>query len=70
MIYNDYELSFNRILNENKQKSIHRKIIESLAIKIYKFQTGLTPAIMSDLFVTRENNYNPKNFQALESSHK
>ena len=25
---------------------------------------------MSDLFLTRENNYNPKNFQALESSHK
>ena len=25
---------------------------------------------MSDLFVTRENKYNLRNFQALESSHK
>ena len=25
---------------------------------------------MSDLFVTRENNYNPRNFQELESSFK
>ena len=68
MIYNDYELPFDRILEDNKQKSIHQKNIESLAIEIYKFQAGLTPPIMSDLFVTRENNYNLRNFQELESS--
>ena len=68
LIYNDYELPFDRILENNKQKSIHQKNIESLAIEIYKFQPGLTTPIMSDLFVTRENNYNPINFQELESS--
>ena len=68
LIYNDYELPFDRILEDNKQKSIHQKNIESLAIEIYKFQAGLTPPIMSDLFVTRENNYNLRNFQELESS--
>ena len=41
-----------------------------LAIKIYEFQAGLTPPIMSDLFVTRENKCNLRNFQALESFHK
>ena len=66
LIYNDYELPFDRILEDNKQKSIHQKNIESLAIQIYKFQAGLTPLIMSDLVVTRKNNYN----QELESSHK
>ena len=50
------------------QKSIHQKDIESLAIEINKFQAGLTPPIMSDLFVTRENNDNLRNFQELESS--
>ena len=35
---------------------------------IYKFQGGLAPPIMSDLFITRENNYNLRNFQELESS--
>ena len=69
MIYNDYELPFNRILEDNEQKSIHQKNIESLVIEIYKLQAGLTPPIMSDLVVTRENNYNFRNFQALESSH-
>ena len=68
MIYNDYELPFDRVLEHNKQKSIHPEKIQSLAIEIYKFQAGLTPPIMSDLFVTRENNYNLRNFQELESS--
>ena len=44
-----------------------QKIIESLAIEIYKFREDLTPPIMSDLFVTRENKYNLGNFQTLES---
>ena len=42
----------------------------SLAIEIYKFQAALIPPIKSDLFVTRENNHNSRNFQELESSHK
>ena len=68
LIYNDYELPFDRILEDNKQKSIHQKNIELLAIEIYKFQAGLTLPIMSDLFVTGENNYNLRNYQELESS--
>ena len=40
----------------------------ALATEIYKFQASLTPPIMSDLFVTRENNYNLRNFQELKSS--
>ena len=63
-------LPFDRLLEDNKQKSIHQKNIESLAIEIYKFQAGLTPPIVSDLFVTRENNYNLRNFQELESSYR
>ena len=68
LIYNDCEFPFDRISEDNKQKSIHQKNIESLAIEIYKFRTGLLPPIMSDLFVTRENNSNLGNFQELESS--
>ena len=70
LIYNDYKLPFNRILKDNKQKSIYQKNFESLAIEFYKFQADLTLAVMSDLFVTRENNYNLGNFHELESSHK
>ena len=62
-----YELPFDRIFEDNKQKNIHQKNIEPLAIEIYKFQAGLTPPIMTDLFITRESNYNLTNFQELES---
>ena len=65
-----YELPFDRILEDNKQKNIHQKNIESSAIETYKFQAGLTPPIMSDLFVTKDNNYNLRNFQELKSLHK
>ena len=68
MIYNDYEIPFDRILENTKEESIHRKNIESLAAEIYKFQAVLTPLITSDLFSTRENNYNIRNFQELEST--
>ena len=48
MIYNDYELPFDRIFEDNKQNSIHQKNIESLAIEIYNIQASLTPPIMVD----------------------
>ena len=39
LIYNDYEQPFDRTLEDNRQKGIHQKNIESLAIEIYKFTT-------------------------------
>ena len=50
-------------------KNIHQKNRVIIAIEIYKFQADLTPPIMSDLIVTRENNYNLRNFQELENLH-
>ena len=79
LIYNDYELPFDRILEANKQKNIHQKNIELLTIEIYKFQAVLTPPIMSDLFVTREKklagdlkiwNLIPERLRALETLNK
>ena len=68
LIYNDGELTFDReYWRITNKKSIHQRNIESLATGIYKFQADLTPLITSDLFVTRENNYNFRNFQELES---
>ena len=71
LIYNDYELPFDRILEDNnKQKNINQKKVESLAIEIYKFQASLTSLVVSDIFFTRENIYNLRNFQELQSSFK
>ena len=68
LIYNDYKLPFDRILEDSKLKSVHQQNIEALAIESYKLQVGFTPPIMSDLFVRSENNYYLRNFQELEPS--
>ena len=70
LIYNDYEKSFNSILTENNLKTIHQKNLEFLAIKIYKFQNGLSQPIMNDIFFSRQNIYNLRKFQELSTSTK
>ena len=68
VIYNDHENSFNSILTENNLKAIHQKNLEFLAIEIYKFQNGLSPPIMNDIFFSRQNVYNLQKFQELSTS--
>ena len=76
LIYNDYEKSFNSILTENNLKTIqkikktNKKNLEFLAIEIYKFQNGLSPPIMNDIFFSRQNIYNLRKFQELSTSTK
>ena len=50
LIRNDLEKSFNSVLTENNLKTTHQKSIEFLAIEIYKFQNGLSPPILNDIF--------------------
>ena len=53
-----------------KQSKKHTKInIELLAIEMYKFREGLTPLIMGQLFFAKENKFNLRYFQILESSY-
>ena len=70
LIYNDHEKSFNSILTENNLKTIHQKNLEFLAIEIYKFQNGLSPPIMNDVFFSRQNICNLRKFQELSTSTK
>ena len=63
LIYNDHEKSLNSILTENNLKTMHQKNLEFLAIEIYKFQNGLSPPIMNDIFFSRQNIYNLRKFQ-------
>ena len=56
--------------NMNHLKTIHQKILEFLAVGIYKFQNGLPPPIMNDIFFSRQNIYNLLKFQELSTSTK
>ena len=45
-------------LTENNLKTIHQKNLEFLAIETYKFQNGLSPPIMNNIFLSTQNIYN------------
>ena len=50
IIYNDQQSSFNALLNKCSSVSIHIRNIQRLAIEMMNFYTGLSPAIMENVF--------------------
>ena len=68
LIHNDHVSTFQDILEITKEKTIHQNNLESLAKEIYKFLNGLSPPIMNDAFMIRNNKYNLRNFQRLYST--
>ena len=63
LIHNDHVRSFQDLLEMTKEKTIHQINVESIAKEIYKFLTGLSPPIMIDALMIRNNKYNLRNFQ-------
>ena len=67
IVYSDYK-SFNTLLEKDGSLSIHHRNIQSLAIEIYKFHHGLSPAIMGDIIkLNRPPIYNLRTRQELYS---
>ena len=55
IVYNDFQSSFYDLLQKDKSITIHQKNIQYLATEIYKVSKGLSPEIMSEIFVFKEN---------------
>ena len=49
IIYSDYKSLLNTLPENGSSFSIHHRNIQSLAIEIYKFLHGLSPAIIDDI---------------------
>ena len=53
-VYSDYNPSFYELLDKDDTFTIHQKNVQNLAIEIYKYLHGLSPAILSEVFKVNE----------------
>ena len=56
LVYSDYSSNFDELRKKNGSFPIHDRIIQTLAIEIYKFFYGLSPSIMTNFFQVNTNN--------------
>ena len=54
--YNDKLSSFQNLLEKDNSVTIHHRNIKILANETYKFLQGLSPSLMNEIFVERNNN--------------
>ena len=55
--YNDKSSSFQKLFEKDNPVTIHNRNIKILATETYKFLQGLSPPLMNEIFVERNNNY-------------
>ena len=60
IVYDDYESSFQKLLEISNSFTIHERNIQSLAIEIYKVVNNLAPEIMNLVFQKNLNAYYPR----------
>ena len=70
MILNGHESDFEILLENNYDVSNHHRKIQVLLIKIFKIKEGFSPLIMGSVLKGRENTYNVRNFEEIETERK
>ena len=68
LITNDYQSSFNFLLNKFNEFSVHQRNLQTLMIELYKIKHQIAPPIMNSRFVFRENTHNIRNYQILSNN--
>ena len=53
-VYSDYNLTFYELLDKDDTFKIYQNNVQILAIEIYKYLHGLSPAILRDIFKVNE----------------
>ena len=65
LTYKDNENSFQTLLNENNETSVHQRNVQFLMTEIYKVKNNYPPPIMHHLFQFRENTFSLRNFREI-----
>ena len=57
ILFNDYEASFEELLQRNDEQTVHTKNLHNLMTEVYKSLNLQNPAFMLDLFIRKEVTY-------------
>ena len=57
ILFNDYEASFEELLQRNNEQTVHTKNLHKLMTEVYKSLNRQNPAFMLDLFIRKEVTY-------------
>ena len=66
IVYKNKILTFDELLTKDKSVRIHHRNLQVLATEIYKWKTGIAPAIMNDIFKERHIKYSLRQFNGME----
>ena len=69
-ITNDEDSSFETLLQNNKNITVHQRILQVLMIEVYKIVKVEAPDITKNLIIFRENILNIRNFQIIANKNK
>ena len=70
MISGNYTSTFQELLNDNNETTIHVRNTHLLLIEIFKFVNELSPEIMNEIFKLKENTYHLRNPRELFATKK
>ena len=62
-VHNDTSSTFQELLQDNRNVSIHHKNIQTLTMELFKVVNNICPPIMKTFFDFRETRYNIRKFQ-------
>ena len=65
--YNDKSSSFQKLLEKDNSVTTHHRTIKILAIETCKFLQGLSPPLINEIFVERNNNYSLRGNKVLNT---
>ena len=63
--YKDSSSSFLELLRKDDAVTIHHRNLQLLAVELYKVVNGLSPKIMEEIFQTKENTHNLRDFVSI-----
>ena len=58
IVYSDKTSSFEKLLEKDGSAAMHTKNLQTLVTEMFKIYKNLSPAIITDLFHVRQNDYN------------